>query len=88
MYIGFIQDRKILGFRCLTDVDCGIRLVRSTDLTLSKLLATSKFKPQVVYVFVRELPFQINRKSKRVGGVIVLVIGFWFTDLKPSEAIV
>lgn len=36
-YIGFLKDRKDLGYKALVDTQCGIKLVEITDTTISKL---------------------------------------------------
>lgn len=86
MYINFIEDQKALGYEVLRDTSCGMKLVLIIDSTVPRLLTSSKFKRQAVYVFVRKLSSKVNRNSKRVIVVIVLGVGLWFSNVKPSEA--
>jgi len=60
-------------------------LVLINDSTVPRLLTPSKFKRQAVYVVVRKLPSKVNRKSKRVIGVIALVVALWFSNVQPYE---
>ena len=47
MYINYLNDRKLLGYKCLVDTQCGNRLLLSTDSTL---------------VFVNNVTFSGKRK--------------------------
>jgi len=65
VYPNFLEDRKDLGYEVLKDTSCGIKLVLIVDLTVPRLLKSSKCKRQFVS--------KVNRKSKRLIIVITLV---------------
>ena len=72
MYPNFIEDRKSLGYEVLNHTSCGIKLVQITDSTV---------------LLIRNLPSNVNHKTKRVILVIALVSGVWFSNLESVEAI-
>ena len=72
MYIGYIEDRKSMGYDVLLDTSCGIKLVSITNSTL---------------LLIRNLPSNGNYTTKRIILVIALVSGVWFSNLESAEAI-
>ena len=71
MYIGYIEDRKSMGYDVLLDTSCGIKLVSSTNSTL---------------LMIMNFPSKVNGKTKRIILVIALVGGLWLSDVQPSSA--
>ena len=71
MYPNFIEDRKGLGYEVLKDTSCSIKLVSITNSTV---------------LLIRNLPSNVNHKTKRVILVIALVSGVWFSNLESVEA--
>ena len=71
MYPNFIEDRKSLGYEVLNDTSYGIKLVQITDSTV---------------LLIRNLPSNVNHKTKRVILMIALVSGVWFSNLESVEA--
>jgi hypothetical protein len=55
MYIGYLHDRKLLGYPALKDTSCGIKLVLITDSTV---------------LLIRNLPLNVKSKSERIMIVI------------------
>ena len=72
MYPNFIEDRKALGYEVLNDTSCVIKLVLITDSTV---------------LLIRNLPSNVNHKTKRVILMIALVSGVWFNNLESVETI-
>jgi len=60
MYIGYIEDRKFMGYDVLLDTSCGIKLVSITNST---------------FLLIRNLPSNGNHTTKRIILVIALVSG-------------
>ena len=71
MYIGYIEDRKSMGYDVLLDTSCGIKLVSSTNSTL---------------LMIMNFPSKVNGKTKRIILVIALVSGVCFSNLESAEA--
>ena len=71
MYIGYLHDRKLLGYPALKDTSCGIKLVLITDSTV---------------LLIRNLPLNLKIKSKRIIIVVTLVSTVWFSNVQPSPA--
>jgi len=71
MYPNFIEDRKSLGYEVLNDTSCGIKLVQITDSTV---------------LLIRNLPSNVNHKTKRVILVIALVSGVWALKVNQVPA--
>ena len=59
-----------------------ISLVLIDDSTVPRLLKPSKCKRQ----FVKKLSSKVNRKSKRVIGILALISKLWFSNVQPSPA--
>ena len=57
VYIGYLDDRKLLGYPALKDTSCRIKLVFSTDSTV---------------LLIRNLPLNVKDKSKGIMVVICL----------------
>ena len=71
MYIGYLQDRKLLGYPALKDTSCGIKLVLITDSTV---------------LLIRNLPLNVKDKSKIIMVVICLGVLLIFGNAEPVEA--
>jgi len=71
MYLGYLQDRKLLGYPALKDTSCGIKLVLITDQTV---------------LLIRNLPSNVKGKSKRIMVVICLEVLLIFGNVAPAEA--
>jgi len=61
MYIGYLQNQKLLSYTALEDTSCGIKLALITDSTI---------------LFIRSFPLSGKSKSKRIMVVICLVVLF------------
>jgi hypothetical protein len=59
MYIGYLHDRKLLGYPALKDTSCGIKLVLITDSTV---------------LLIRNLPSNVNHTTKRVLQLVLISI--------------
>lgn len=71
MYIGYLQDRKVLGYQALSNRSCGIKLVLITDSTV---------------LLIRNLPLNIKGKNKRIIIGIGLEVLLIFGNPEPAEA--
>ena len=71
IYIGYLQDRKLLGYLTLKDTSCGIKLVLITDSTV---------------LLIRNLPLNVKDKSKIIMVVICLGVLLIFGNAEPVEA--
>jgi hypothetical protein len=71
MYIGYLQDRKLLGYPALKDTSCGIILVLITDSTV---------------LLIRNISSNVKGKSKRIMVVIFLEVLLIFGNVAPAEA--
>ncbi len=72
MYIGYIEDRKIMGYDVELDTSCGIKLVSFPNSTL---------------LLIRNLSLNLKGKSKRIVVVISLATVVWFSNLESVSAI-
>lgn len=61
MYVNYVNDRKQLGYKVVKDTNDGIKLVLITESTV---------------LLIRNLPSNVNHKTKRVILVIALVSGW------------
>lgn len=59
MSIGYLHDRKLLGYPALKDRSCGIKLMLITDSTI---------------LLIRNLSLNGNNKSKRTAAFIYLEV--------------
>ena len=75
MYPNYRPDRNSLGFKTVKDSNCCMKLLKSVDLTVSKLLKPLKFN---------KLKSKLNSKSI---GFIILVFMFWLTSLDSEDKI-
>jgi len=71
MYVGYLQDRKLVGYPALKDTSCGIKLVLITDQTV---------------LLIRNLSSNVKGKSKRIMVVICLEVLLIFGNVAPAEA--
>ena len=71
MYIGYLHDRKLLGYPALTDTSGGMKLALITDSTV---------------LLITNLPLNIKGKSKRIMVVIFLKMLLIFGNSEPAEA--
>ena len=72
MYIGYIEDRKQLGYKVVKDRNYGIELVLITESTI---------------ILIRNLSLNLKGKSKRIVVVISLATVVWFSNLESVSAI-
>ena len=71
VYIGYLDDRKLLGYLAKKDRSCGIKLVFITDSTV---------------LLIRNIPLNVKGKSKRIMVVICLGVLFIFGNAEPAGA--
>jgi len=71
MYIGYLEDRKLLGYPALKDTSRGIKLVLITDSTV---------------LLIRNIPLNVKDKSKIIMVVICLGVLLVFGNAEPVEA--
>jgi len=71
VYIGYLDDRKLLGYPALKDTSCGIKLVLITDSTV---------------LLIRNLPLNVKDKSKIIMVVICLGVLLIFGNAESVEA--
>jgi len=77
MYLNYINDRKSMGYECLTDTRCGDQLVLITDSTA--LLIRN--------ITLNVITLNVKRKSKRIVVVIILVFTLCFSNVQPAQPI-
>ena len=72
MYIGYIEDRKCMGYDVVLDTSCGIKLVSFTNSAL---------------LMIKNFPSKVNGKTKRIIGVVSIAVAINFSNVGPAEAI-
>ena len=72
MYLNFVNDRRLIGYKVVKDTNDGIKLVLITDRAV---------------ILIRNLSLNLNGKSKRIIGVISFATLVWFSNPESGSAI-